>query len=70
MRSTQINLKTNRVSIISSIEIHKGEIISKGMLDIKRPGIGIQPIDFEDIIGRKAKINISKDIPLTFDMLE
>jgi N,N'-diacetyllegionaminate synthase len=68
--SEKINLKTNRVSIISSIEIHKGEIISKGMLDIKRPGIGIQPIDFEDIIGRKAKINISKDIPLTFDMLE
>jgi N-acetylneuraminate synthase len=68
--SEKKNLLTNRVSIVSITEIKMGQIISKNMIDIRRPGTGIQPKYFDEIIGKKAKIDISKDVPVTFDMFE
>ena len=68
--SEQKNLLTNRVSIISMKDIKAGEIISENSIDIRRPGTGIQPIYFKDIIGKKAKVDILKEEPLSFDMLE
>lgn len=67
--SERKNLLTNRVSIIALVDIKSGQTISKEMIDIRRPGTGIQPIHFESVIGRKAKIDIPKEKPLTFDML-
>jgi len=73
--SEKVNLLTNRVSIISMgiismVEIKKGQTITKDLIDIRRPGTGIQPIHFDSIIGKKAKIDIPKEEPITFDMLE
>ena len=68
--SEKDNLNTNRVSIIAMTEIKIGQTITKELIDIRRPGTGIQPIHFDSIIGKKAKVNISKEKPLTFDMLE
>jgi N-acetylneuraminate synthase len=68
--SEKKNILTNRVSIISLVEIKAGQTISRDVIDIRRPSIGIQPIHFEKIIGKKAKIDIPKETPLTFDMLE
>jgi len=68
--SEKKNLLANRVSIISLIEIKAGQTITKDLIDIRRPGTGIQPIHFEEIVGKKAKIDIPKEEPLTFDMLE
>lgn len=68
--SEKKNLLTNRVSIVSLVDIKAGHIITKDVLDIRRPGTGIQPIHFEKIIGMKAKIDIPKETPLTFDMLD
>lgn len=68
--SERKNLLTNRVSVISLTEIKAGQIISRDFIDIRRPGTGIQPIHFEKVIGKKAKIDIPKEVPLTFDMFE
>lgn len=68
--SEKLNLLTNRVSIISMVEIKAGQTITKDLIDIRRPGTGIQPIYFNSIIGKKAKINIPKEEPITFDMLD
>lgn len=68
--SERKNLLTNRVSIVSLTEIKAGQTISKDSIDIRRPGSGIQPKHFDKIIGKKAKTNIPKEVPLTFDMLE
>ena len=68
--SEKVNLLTNRVSIISMVEIKAGQTITKDLMDIRRPGTGIQPIHFNSIIGKKAKINIPKEEPITFDMLD
>ena len=43
---------------------------SKDDLDIRRPGNGIQPIDFDAIIGKRAKIDITKEQVLQWEYLE
>jgi len=47
-----------------------GQTISRDSIDIRRPGTGIQPKYFNEIIGKKVKTDIPKEVPLTFDMLE
>jgi sialic acid synthase SpsE len=51
-------------------EIKAGQIITENLIDIRRPGTGIDPIHFDSIIGKKVKIDIKKEEPITFDMLE
>ena len=68
--SEKNNLTTNRVSIIAMTEIKTGQTITEELIDIRRPGTGIQPIHFDSIIGKKAKVDIPKEKPLTFDMIE
>jgi N,N'-diacetyllegionaminate synthase len=66
----QKNLQSNRVSIIAMKEISKGEIISNDMIDIRRPGTGIQPIHYDEVLGKKTKQNIKFEESLTWEMLE
>ena len=68
--SEKKNAITNRVSIISLKEIQVNQVITKDMIDIRRPGMGIPPSYFNKIIGKKAKIRIDKETPLSFDMID
>ena len=40
------------------------------MIDIRRPGSGIEPKFFNEIIGKKVIKSIPKETPLSFDMFE
>jgi N,N'-diacetyllegionaminate synthase len=68
--SEQRILNSNRVSIIAMRNISAGEIITKKMIDIRRPGTGLSPKYVENIIGKKTKIHINDEEPLTWNMLE
>ena len=68
--SEKINLLTNRVSIISLLDIKEGQEITPDVIDIRRPGTGLQPMYYDKVVGMKAKINIPKETPLEFKMLE
>lgn len=68
--SEQKNLQKNRVSIIVMQDIKKGTKISAEMLDIRRPGNGIPPFYYYDILSKTVKLDISKETPLTWDMIE
>lgn len=50
-----------RKSVVAAIDIPKGTRITREMLAIKRPGIGIKPKFMNDIIGKKAKKKLKKD---------
>ena len=70
-------LQSSRVSqdvrrcFISKSDISKGQKISKDVLDFKRPGnIGISVSQGKEIIKKIAKIDISKDTFIQWDMLE
>lgn len=58
-----------RRSIVASRDIPKGIIISQDMLDIKRPGTGIEPRHIDTVIGRRTKVNIPADTILDWDMI-
>lgn len=61
--------KEARRSIVALRNIKKGEIIRQSDLTFKRPGTGISPADLENVLGKKAKVDIEEDTLINFDML-
>lgn len=52
--SERKNIAIARKSIVAAKEIKKGELLSEENLTVKRPGTGISPMHWEDVIGTKA----------------
>jgi len=50
-----------RKSIIATCNIQKGELFTEEVLDIKRPGGGLSPMQFWDILGKPAPKTYLKD---------
>lgn len=55
------NMNVVRKSIVALRKIKKGEILSQNNLAVKRPGTGISPMKWDEIIGTRAKKNYDKD---------
>ena len=62
--------KVARKSIVAKVDILRGTIITENMLGIKRPGTGIEPKHWDDIVGKKTKVNIIKDKIITWEIIE
>ena len=56
-----------RRSIVTKIEIKKGEQIKEKYLTYKRPLKGIKPIHLKKILGRKIKKSLKKDTILKWE---
>lgn len=61
LKSEEITRKNARRSIVSKVDIKKGEIITFNKLAAKRPGTGIPPSELSMVIGGTATLNIKKD---------
>ena len=61
--------KIFRRSIFIVKNIKKGGIINEQNTRIIRPGFGISPIYYEDIIGKKTKFKLEKGEPLTKSLI-
>lgn len=57
----QKRVQSFRRSIVAKTNIKKGQIITKDMLDTKRPGTGLSPEKILGLIGKKAKRDILED---------
>ena len=55
------NIQIVRKSIIAKIKIKKGEILNENNLTVKRPGGGISPMKWDEIIGTKAIKDYNED---------
>mgnify|MGYP001231835266 FL=1 len=55
------NIPAVRKSIVASRDISKGEIFSENNLTTKRPGNGISPMKWDEIIGTNASKDYVKD---------
>ena len=69
LESEQTARLNARRSIVTKVAIKKGQIITQEMLTFKRPGIGISPSKINDVIGKKAAVNLEEDTILTDDMI-
>lgn len=51
-------------------DIEQGQLLTSENIKSIRPGFGLPPYHYEDIIGKKAKIFIERGTPLAWDMIE
>lgn len=61
-------IQISRKSLVAACDISTGDVITKDMLEIKRPGIGIEPKYYDLILGKKAVGDILEDEVLTWEM--
>ncbi len=59
--SESVNINIVRKSIIASQSIKKGEIFSEDNLTIKRPGNGITPMKWDEVVGSVATKKYAED---------
>ena len=70
-KEEQVTIDFAFATCVSIAPIKKGEVFSKANLWVKRPGTGeIKAIDYENLLGKKAKIDIPNDTHITWDMLD
>ena len=59
--SERRNLIIARKSIVAAKKIKKGEILSEENLTVKRPGNGISPMKWNDVLGTRANKDFEED---------
>lgn len=59
-----------RRSLVANANLFKGHLLSEKDLICKRPGTGISPSNWDNVIGKKLKNNLSYDDILTWEDLE
>jgi N,N'-diacetyllegionaminate synthase len=55
------NIAVARKSIVAASDIKKGEQFSKNNITVKRPGLGLSPMLWDRVTGRKAKQDFKTD---------
>ncbi|MXS72246.1 N-acetylneuraminate synthase [Flavobacteriaceae bacterium W22] len=66
--SEQKNMAIGRKSIVSKRDISAGEIFSEDNITVKRPGNGISPMRWDEIIGKKAIKDFKQDELITVEI--
>jgi N,N'-diacetyllegionaminate synthase len=59
--SERKNINFVRKSIVAARDIRKGELFTKENITVKRPGTGINPFEWDRIVGKRAKKNFERD---------
>ncbi len=60
-KSEKSNIKSARKSIVAKTKIKQGDVLTEKNLTIKRPGNGISPMRWDEIVGTKATKNYLED---------
>ena len=63
-KSELLNIKIVRKSIVAKTKIKKGEILTQQNLSVKRPGRGISPMKWDDVVGTKSTKDYNEDEPI------
>lgn len=59
--SERKNIAIARKSIVAACDIKAGETFTEENLTVKRPGSGISPMRWEEVLGKKAKKDFNED---------
>ena len=69
-RGEEKNKLVSRKSIVAARDIQQGEVITREMVQFKRPASGLAPGDLKLVLGKKAKRGLEKDEIITLNDLE
>ena len=58
-----------RRSLVARVDIKSGTTLTSEMIRLKRPGIGIPPVDLDRVIGEQAKTDILAEQIITWEMI-
>lgn len=58
------NIEVARKSIVAARNISVGEYFTESNLTTKRPGTGISPMQWEDVLGRQSRFDFEADQPI------
>jgi N,N'-diacetyllegionaminate synthase len=53
-QSEKKNINIARKSIVAAVDIKKGAVLTENNLTVKRPGVGINPMEWDKVIGEIA----------------
>lgn len=68
--SEKLSIKNARRSIVLTKDLKKGDILTLENITYKRPGTGISPLHWDDILGKKISKDLREDHILTWNDLE
>lgn len=63
--SEQKNMAIARKSIVATKKIYKGEIFTEENIGVKRPGTGISPMRWDEVIGKVSQKDFAEDELIT-----
>lgn len=69
LKSEEIARNNARRSLVAMCDIPEGTIITSNMLTYKRPGTGIPPSKIDQVVGKRAAINIKNDAIIKYNMI-
>jgi sialic acid synthase SpsE/protoporphyrinogen oxidase len=67
--SEYFNINLQRKCLYVNKDLKKGHIINNSDIIIKGPGGGILPKYLDIIVGKKIKVNLNKDYPITWEVI-
>lgn len=70
LTSEEESRKHARRSLVTRCDIPKGSILTESMIDVKRPGTGIETKYLDQVIGLRASNHIAEDETLQWSMLD
>jgi len=71
LEEEQVTIDFAFATVVSTAEIHAGEKFTYENLWVKRPGTGeILAEHYEELIGKRAKCDISRDTHISYEMVE
>lgn len=59
-----------RKSVFAVKDIKAGEKLTEDNIRVIRPGYGLKPKHYNEILGKRVRFNISKGTPIQFDVIE
>jgi N-acetylneuraminate synthase len=65
-----LKIRETRKSIVANKDIKSGTVITESDITFKRPGTGISPSQADEVIGKEAIVDISRDSQITFEKIE
>jgi N-acetylneuraminate synthase len=65
--TTRLN---NRKSLVLNRSVRAGSYLSRNDIGIKRPGYGIPPKYFDQVVGRRLRIDLDAEEILTWEHLD
>lgn len=68
--SEKLSIKNARRSIVLTKDLKAGDVLSLDNITYKRPGTGISPLYWDDVLGKKISKNLNEDHILTWSDIE